>query len=406
MKIIGLQSTNIKRLKAVELKLDGKGELIIVSGKNAQGKTSLLDSIWMALGGTKTVPKKPIREGATEAEIVLDIKGEKMSFQVKRTFTEKDNYLTITNEEGAKYSNPQEMLNYLIGNLSFDPLAFTRLTNKEQIKQLMDITGLDFEKDDEEIKELREQRTVVGREGKALVKIEDEAMPGVEKSASIGEVSVAELSDKYHEAVNRKYEYDKRVRRYTEIDTEIDELTKKLEVLNKEKTDLSHSAVPDDDLLKMKEELDNVESNNETFREAKALLEAHDKYTAKKKEYEGMTDDIKVKEDAKAKKLAEAKMPIDNLLWDEEGVKYDGIPFDQLSGAEQLKVSMAIAMATNPKLRVVLIKDGSLLDKEGLESIMHLAKEKDFQIWCEKVDDSGEMGIYIEDGIVKKNNKK
>ena len=94
-------------------------------------------------------------------------------------------------------------------------------------------------------------------------------------------------------------------------------------------------------------------------------------------------------------------MPIEGLGWNETEVSYKNIPFEQLSGAEQLKISMAIAMASNPKLKVVLIKDGSLLDQDNLKVIEEMAKEKDWQVWIESVDESGKIGIYIEDGEIK-----
>jgi hypothetical protein len=82
-------------------------------------------------------------------------------------------------------------------------------------------------------------------------------------------------------------------------------------------------------------------------------------------------------------------------------VLYQGIPFIQGSAAEQLRVSMAIAMASNPKLKVILIRDGSLLDADNLKVIEEMARDKDFQVWIEAVRENGEIGIFIEDGMVK-----
>ncbi|NGZ99665.1 AAA family ATPase [Nocardioides sp. W3-2-3] len=53
----------MKRLKAVEITPDGTMQ--VISGRNAQGKTSVLDAIWLALGGgtaARTTPR-PIRDG-------------------------------------------------------------------------------------------------------------------------------------------------------------------------------------------------------------------------------------------------------------------------------------------------------------------------------------------------------
>ena len=64
-RIISLEAENIKRLKAVKIEPAGEN-LVVVSGENAQGKTSVLDSIEMALAGTRSVPDRPIREGKSK----------------------------------------------------------------------------------------------------------------------------------------------------------------------------------------------------------------------------------------------------------------------------------------------------------------------------------------------------
>ena len=64
-KIIRLQAENVKRLRAVEIKADGN--VVIVGGRNAQGKTSVLDSIMYAFAGQGTVCKVPIRRGERKA---------------------------------------------------------------------------------------------------------------------------------------------------------------------------------------------------------------------------------------------------------------------------------------------------------------------------------------------------
>ena len=57
-------------------------------------------------------------------------------------------------------------------------------------------------------------------------------------------------------------------------------------------------------------------------------------------------------------------------------------------------------MAANPKLKVIRIANGSLLDKKNLAIIRELAIEKDYQVWIEMVDDTGDVGIYVEDGEI------
>jgi hypothetical protein len=108
-----------------------------------------------------------------------------------------------------------------------------------------------------------------------------------------------------------------------------------------------------------------------------------------------MIDDIDQK---KMDLLENAELPIEGLGVDDTGVVYNGMPFSQLSDAEKLKVSVAIAMAKNPTLRVIHIRNGSLLDRESMSMIESLAKDKDYQVWIERVEDN--VGILIEDGEI------
>jgi hypothetical protein len=58
-------------------------------------------------------------------------------------------------------------------------------------------------------------------------------------------------------------------------------------------------------------------------------------------------------------------------------------------------------MARNPELKVIRMRDGSLLDEESENVIRETAKKFGFDVWQEKVDSSGKIGFVIEDGRVK-----
>ena len=76
------------------------------------------------------------------------------------------------------------------------------------------------------------------------------------------------------------------------------------------------------------------------------------------------------------------------------------MPFSQASSAEQIRVSLAMAMSLNPKLRVIRILDGSLLDADNLALITEAAVAADYQVWIERVSDPSETAVVIEDGEV------
>jgi hypothetical protein len=91
-------------------------------------------------------------------------------------------------------------------------------------------------------------------------------------------------------------------------------------------------------------------------------------------------------------------MPVEGLAFGDGDVLWRGIPLDQASTAEQIRVSLAVGMAMNPGLRVILIRQGSLLDDASVEIVRSWAEENDFQVWMERVDTSGKIGIVMEAG--------
>jgi len=58
-------------------------------------------------------------------------------------------------------------------------------------------------------------------------------------------------------------------------------------------------------------------------------------------------------------------------------------------------------MAASPTLRLIRIRDGSLLDDDAMKLLSKMAEKDGYQIWIERVDTSGKVGFIIEDGSVK-----
>src|SRR4051794_27498721 len=132
IKIISLECENFKRLRAVAIRPNGN--LVEITGKNGAGKSSVLDAIWAALAGKKAIQKQPVRKGQEKAEITLDLG----HLKVRRTFTDKGadftTTLTVTSADGGKFASPQDVLDTLCGEFSFEPLAFARLKPEDQFQ--------------------------------------------------------------------------------------------------------------------------------------------------------------------------------------------------------------------------------------------------------------------------------
>lgn len=400
-KIVRLESTNYKRLKAVEIAPDPDGNLVIVAGKNGQGKTSILDSITAALGGVsaKTTPK-PIRDGEERAEIILETE----DLIVTRRFTASGSTLTVKAPDGAVYPKGQAKLDDLLGRLSLDPLAFTQLSDKDQLATLLGLVKLPFDPEQlaAERKELFEVRTEVNRELKQVQSAAD-AIPVTKEMADLKTVSVTDLLKEFRDgqALNERIaEADRAVVAWqAKVDRLTAELAEAQEALDNA-SDYSAKAPEPVDLEAIQAKLDNAEQINADVRTFESWTRASDAVTERQAEAADLTAKLEEIDRRNADGLAAAEFPVEGLGFDESGVTYNGIPFKQASAAEQLRVSLAMAIALNPKLRVIRIADGSLLDSDNLALVESIAREHDFQVWIEMVGDGNGRGIIIEDGQV------
>jgi hypothetical protein len=159
-------------------------------------------------------------------------------------------------------------------------------------------------------------------------------------------------------------------------------------------------ALEDIDLAPLRERLAGLEATNRQVRENRVRAAAERDLEAKRAESATLTERIDRIVASKQEAIAAAPFPVEGLAFNAEGgVTFNGLPFDQASAAEQLRVSVAIGAALNPTLRVMLVRDASLLDAEALELMAQLADQYDTQLWLERVEVDGAT-VVIEDGTV------
>ena len=370
----------------------------------------MLDSIFWALCGKEGIQSQPIRKGAEKAKIRLNL-GE---IVVERRFTPNGTTLIVENTDGARYPSPQSMLDDLIGELSFDPLAFTNMEPKKQYQELRRIAKIevDLEKLEAANKADYEQRREKNRQAKEL-QIRATGyqfqFPTIDKA-----IDLKALTDKLQSAAqhNANIESEKNSRavqadmikfrkeKIVQLEEELARLRSELQ--NMEDALTNAEPLPDPiDVTELRRQLDEWQEKNKEFERRQEQTELLAQAKALEAESEALTKAMEERDAQKAKALQDAKMPVPGLSLSEGRVFLNGVPFDQCSSAEQLRASVAIAMAANPKLRVIRIKEGSLLDDDGLKMIAEMTKERDYQVWMERVDSTGKIGIVMEDGTVK-----
>lgn len=461
LRVIRLQSNNVMRLVAVDI--TPEGHLVMIGGKNGAGKSSVLNSMAMAIGGAAFVPAEPIRTGETEASVVLDLGDLIVTRKFSRdkihanecvsgidvtaiqdagkktlpcnctpTFSETRSTLVVTNKDGARYPSPQAMLDKLLGKLTFDPLEFSRLAPKPQEEVLRRVVNLDTSTIDAERKLAFSERTMVKKifeikEAQLMALPKFEGVPTVEIPISdVGaEIQQAEEFRKVAEEAERSVEQAQRqVGIYTVEEKSLELSIKRIEEqLQTERQKLltlqsghatavadltaktvvaktAHDAVPDVSVLHAK--LTTVETTNAKVRANLKHAEAAAEVAELDKQIAAKTATIERADAAKRATLEAVTFPVPGLGLTDDGVTFNGLPFAQASSSEQLRVSVAIGLALNPKLKVLLIRSGNLLDDDSLKLVADQAAAADAQLWCEWVtSDATEVQVMIEEGRVK-----
>jgi len=415
MKIIKLQSENVMRLNAVEIV--PKSDTVIIGGKNEQGKTSVLESILLALGGRKSKIKEPLKKGKDKGKVMLELDG--TGLIVTRTFTKAGGgVLTVTSKDGAKFQSPQAMLDKISGALTFDPLAWVGMDEPKQLQVLKDLTGVTFEEEDKLRAQVYENRTEANRKMKMLQTQMDaitehgDDVPDEEVSVEVlmGELSSRQKHNKdYQIKVDWVERLDANIKgmsvQVADLEEELAALKIKLEGLE---SDREEAAKVLDTMVKIDESEieDQIKSADAINRNVRQKIEKQTLSGRIAKGtgiIQGMTNNLAEIDKAKQDKLSSAKMPIEHLTFDESGVYYKGVPFSQASSAEALRVSVAMGIAMNPELKILLIRDGSLLDEDNLKAISEMAFDSGHQIWLERVStDADECSVIISDGNIQR----
>lgn len=431
MQVLKLEADNFKNLKAVEITPDGN--MVVVGGDNEQGKSSVMDAIWVAIRGRSAAPPKPIRNGEEECRIALDLG----DLKVTRTFKAKDggtytDSVKVENDAGLRYSKPQEVLDALLGTIGFDPFDFVRMKPAEQAATLLDMVPLSVDLDEmgEADRSDYDNRRDANRDAMQL-KAQVDALPKEDIPTDVPdrEALVAALGDAAN--TNSAIERERMTRQ--QVGRNIDELNnsaasksqraealrEEADALNKDAeriaadatkaaTDLA--ALPPIgepvDVDEVRRQLSEAEATLAVIDRGKRRLDLSTRYDALVAKSDAFTAAMETRNAERNKALSSAKMPIAGLAFsiDERGkptVVLNDVPFEQASTAAKLKASTAIAMAANPDLRVLRISDGSLLDPKSMQMLADMAKADDFQLWIEVVGEGKNVGIVMENGEVR-----
>lgn len=402
VKITSFEAENVKRVKAVTI-IPAADGLTVIGGRNAQGKTSVLDAIAWALGGDKFRPGHPQRDGSVlppRLRVLLS-----NGLVVERRG--KNSELYITDPSGRKAG--QTLLNSFVEQLALDLPKFMAASGREKAQTLLRIIGLG-----EQVEELERRGKTLYNERLALGRIADQKAKFAKEMTFYPNVpeeplSAAELIAQQQDILARNGENQRKRQRRDELKRTLDtaeaqlaELTRRCEQLREDYRIASTDAADllDQSTAELEENIRTIEQTNAKVRANldKARAEADAQKLAD--EYAALTAQI---EDVQREKLAllnGADMPLPGLSVTDGELTYNGQPWDCMSSSEQLIAATSIVRRLNPECGFVLLDRLEAMDTDMLAAFGRWLEGEGLQAIATRVSTGGECQIIIEDGEV------
>lgn len=424
VKIASLELENVKRIKAVSITPTTDG-LTVIGGRNAQGKTSVLDAIAWALGGNSFKPQNPTREGsATPAKLKIELSNGLIVTRQGSSGT-----LKVVDPTGKK--SGQTLLNSFIEQLALNLPKFMNSTDKEKAEVLLDLIGVkdQIKALDNQIETLSDQRRPLKTDylGKRKVAADmpyyaDAPEEPVSATELIERQQAILAKNSQNQAIRQKVvdleaqmklkeqqENDAR-ERVKQIERDLVAANNQVSTIVNEKLQLSNSLnstkdiaakLVDESTEDIEQKLRDIDAINERVRanQRRADLEAEAETT--EETYKAISDQIETVRKQRIALLEGANMPLDDLDVKDGYLVYKGISWSDMSSAEQLRVATAIVRALKPDCGFVLVDKLEQMDTQTLADFGSWAQSVGLQVIGTRVSTGDECSVVIEDGYAK-----
>lgn len=408
IKINKLEIENVKRVKAVKIEPTSSG-LTIVGGKNNQGKTSVLDAIAWGLGGNKYRPSKAEREGSVIPPYLHIVLSNGLVVERKG----KNSELKVIDPNGEKAG--QQLLNGFVEELAIDLPKFMNSTSKEKANILLRIIGVGDKLHELETKEqdIYNQRRTIGQIADQKIKFAKE-QPYFDAPKEL--ISASDLIKQQQEILAKNGENQRKRQNLRQIQnlyaSQGREIERLEDQLNQAKAAYAKTgedlAIAQKDTLELFDESTealeaNIQQIDEINRKVRANLDkdkAETDASDYRAQYDKLTSSIEDVRKQKTELLASADLPLEGLSVEDGDLLFNGQKWDNMSGADQLRVSTAIVRKLKPDCGFILLDKLEQMDMDTLNEFGKWLEQEGLQAIATRVSTGEECSIVIEDGYV------
>jgi energy-coupling factor transporter ATP-binding protein EcfA2 len=417
MKIEKVKIREFKVLKNFEA--DIAGHNIFIMGDNAQGKSSIIQFLRIALGDQSNIPPDATGEGV----VIASKDGGNYTFKVK--FKDGKPVVEVTSPDGLKDSK-KGTLAALTGAIGFDIDEFVSLSKtsagqKKQVeiyKSFLDeeiIAEIDTLQ--AKVKSLEVDRTETGREEKRLkAVIESHPLRNEMELTKFKEVDTAALLESLN-AANKKNETIRDIALKTagklsdisQTDNAIEEFERKIKELKEKKAVLLVEHEKGVKWLEVNKEIDTTDiqtqineasETNKKAAQAAQLIKDREAHAQAAESYGEATANIESQKTEIASFIKEMAVPVDGLQFDDDMLIYKGVPVSEasLSTSEIMELGLLMKVAENKGLGILFLERGESLGAQRLKDIQEMAAKNNMQLIIEQVERGKGLHIEIMEG--------
>lgn len=396
-----LEIENTKRVRAVVMEPAETG-LTVIGGRNNQGKTSVLDAIAWALGGERYRPDNAMREGANfppKLKVTLS-----NGIVVERSG--KKSALKVTDPSGQRAG--QQLLNSFVEELALNLPKFMQASDREKADTLLQIIGVGDQlvQLEKQARELYDQRRYTGQQYQQKQKYADE-LPEV-PGAPAQEISASDLIRQQQEILALNGENQRKRERLAQLEAEKNSLEDQIAMLQEryeqisqdvETARMSAADLVDESTKELEENLVRIEEINQNVRTNAEKQRAVQEAQKLDDEYRRLDRELDSVRRQRTALLENADLPLPGLSVEEGKLLYNGQPWGNMSGSDQLRVSTAIVRRLNPACGFVLLDKLEQMDLDTLKEFGAWLEQEGLQAIATRVSTGGECAIIIEDGL-------